>query len=144
MNNDLNIHLKKHPPTYMVPNRFEKLAEMPLTPSGKASQGFARTCHLIRRAGADHVQKWGSTYFAIAARRSRLWPAGVVMIGGVLSFLERRQVCPLQRRRVDHGLPDQRASPQLYQTRRGRLPDKQRTQKPAPVAIPSWQYRSAT
>lgn len=34
----LKNHLKKHLPDYMIPNRFEKLAEMPLTPSGKADR----------------------------------------------------------------------------------------------------------
>jgi acyl-CoA synthetase (AMP-forming)/AMP-acid ligase II len=34
----LKAHLKRHLPDYMIPNRFEKLAEMPLTPSGKADR----------------------------------------------------------------------------------------------------------
>jgi len=34
----LKHHLKKHLPEYMIPNRFEKIAEMPLTPSGKADR----------------------------------------------------------------------------------------------------------
>src|SRR6266550_7496552 len=34
----LNHYLKKHLPDYMIPNRFEKLDEMPLTPSGKADR----------------------------------------------------------------------------------------------------------
>jgi len=34
----LKQHLKKHLPDYMIPNRFEKIAEMPLTPSGKADR----------------------------------------------------------------------------------------------------------
>jgi len=34
----LKTHLKKHLPDYMIPNRFEKIAEMPLTPSGKADR----------------------------------------------------------------------------------------------------------
>jgi non-ribosomal peptide synthetase component F len=34
----LKNHLKKHLPDYMIPNRFEKIAEMPLTPSGKADR----------------------------------------------------------------------------------------------------------
>jgi surfactin family lipopeptide synthetase A len=34
----LKSHLKKHLPDYMIPNRFEKLTEMPLTPSGKADR----------------------------------------------------------------------------------------------------------
>jgi non-ribosomal peptide synthetase component E (peptide arylation enzyme) len=34
----LKRHLKKHLPDYMIPNRFEKLTEMPLTPSGKADR----------------------------------------------------------------------------------------------------------
>jgi amino acid adenylation domain-containing protein len=44
---DLNLdglksHLKKHLPDSMIPNRFEKLAEMPLTPSGKADRKALR------------------------------------------------------------------------------------------------------
>jgi non-ribosomal peptide synthetase component F len=35
---DLKRYLKQHLPDYMVPNRFEKLDEMPLTPSGKADR----------------------------------------------------------------------------------------------------------
>ena len=38
----LKFHLKKHLPDYMIPNRFEKLAEMPLTPSGKADRKALR------------------------------------------------------------------------------------------------------
>jgi amino acid adenylation domain-containing protein len=38
----LKHHLKKHLPDYMIPNRFEKLAEMPLTPSGKADRKALR------------------------------------------------------------------------------------------------------
>ena len=34
----LKQHLKKHLPDYMIPNRFEKIDEMPLTPSGKADR----------------------------------------------------------------------------------------------------------
>ena len=34
----LKNHLKKHLPDYMIPNRFEKIAEMPLTPSGKVDR----------------------------------------------------------------------------------------------------------
>ena len=34
----LKHHLKSHLPDYMIPNRFEKMAEMPLTPSGKADR----------------------------------------------------------------------------------------------------------
>jgi acyl-coenzyme A synthetase/AMP-(fatty) acid ligase len=34
----LKRHLKKHLPDYMIPNRFEKMSEMPLTPSGKADR----------------------------------------------------------------------------------------------------------
>jgi len=34
----LKNHLKKHLPDYMIPNRFEKIDEMPLTPSGKADR----------------------------------------------------------------------------------------------------------
>jgi non-ribosomal peptide synthetase component F len=34
----LKNHLKKHLPDYMIPNRFEKISEMPLTPSGKADR----------------------------------------------------------------------------------------------------------
>jgi D-alanine--poly(phosphoribitol) ligase subunit 1 len=34
----LKQHLKKHLPDYMIPNRFEKIGEMPLTPSGKADR----------------------------------------------------------------------------------------------------------
>ena len=34
----LKHHLKQHLPDYMIPNRFEKIAEMPLTPSGKADR----------------------------------------------------------------------------------------------------------
>ncbi len=34
----LKQHLKKQLPDYMIPNRFEKIAEMPLTPSGKADR----------------------------------------------------------------------------------------------------------
>lgn len=34
----LKSHLKKHLPDYMIPNRFERIAEMPLTPSGKADR----------------------------------------------------------------------------------------------------------
>jgi tyrocidine synthetase-3 len=35
---DVKAHLKRHLPDYMVPNHFEKIAEMPLTPSGKADR----------------------------------------------------------------------------------------------------------
>jgi amino acid adenylation domain-containing protein len=34
----LKHHLKKYLPDYMIPNHFEKIAEMPLTPSGKADR----------------------------------------------------------------------------------------------------------
>ena len=34
----LKRYLKKHLPDYMIPNRFEKIDEMPLTPSGKADR----------------------------------------------------------------------------------------------------------
>jgi len=34
----LKQYLKKHLPDYMIPNRFEKIAEVPLTPSGKADR----------------------------------------------------------------------------------------------------------
>ncbi len=34
----LKDHLKKHLPDYMIPNRFKKIDEMPLTPSGKADR----------------------------------------------------------------------------------------------------------
>lgn len=34
----LKHYLKKHLPDYMIPNRFEKLEQMPLTPSGKADR----------------------------------------------------------------------------------------------------------
>jgi amino acid adenylation domain-containing protein len=34
----LKDYLKKHLPDYMIPNRFEKIDEMPLTPSGKADR----------------------------------------------------------------------------------------------------------
>src|SRR5256886_545424 len=34
----LKHYLKKHLPDYMIPNRFEKIDEMPLTPSGKADR----------------------------------------------------------------------------------------------------------
>ena len=34
----LRRHLKKYLPDYMIPNRFEKIDEMPLTPSGKADR----------------------------------------------------------------------------------------------------------
>jgi len=34
----LKHFLKKHLPDYMIPNRFEKIDEMPLTPSGKADR----------------------------------------------------------------------------------------------------------
>jgi len=34
----LKQHLKKRLPDYMIPNRFEKIAEMPLTPSGKTDR----------------------------------------------------------------------------------------------------------
>ena len=35
---DLKRHLRKRLPDYMIPNRFEKIAEIPLTPSGKADR----------------------------------------------------------------------------------------------------------
>jgi len=35
---DLKHYLKKRLPDYMIPHRFEKIAEMPLTPSGKANR----------------------------------------------------------------------------------------------------------
>ena len=35
---DLKRYLKRHLPDYMIPNRFEKLEQMPLTPSGKADR----------------------------------------------------------------------------------------------------------
>jgi D-alanine--poly(phosphoribitol) ligase subunit 1 len=34
----LRLYLKKHLPDYMVPNRFEKIEQIPLTPSGKADR----------------------------------------------------------------------------------------------------------
>ncbi len=34
----LKEYLKKHLPDYMIPNRFEKIGQMPLTPSGKADR----------------------------------------------------------------------------------------------------------
>ena len=34
----LKNHLKKHLPDYMIPHRFEKIAEMPLTPNGKVDR----------------------------------------------------------------------------------------------------------
>jgi non-ribosomal peptide synthetase component F len=34
----LKAHLKKHLPDYMIPNRFERLSAIPLTPSGKADR----------------------------------------------------------------------------------------------------------
>ena len=34
----LRQYLKKHLPDYMIPNRFEKIDEIPLTPSGKANR----------------------------------------------------------------------------------------------------------
>jgi acyl-coenzyme A synthetase/AMP-(fatty) acid ligase len=34
----LKHYLKKHLPAYMIPNHFEKIDEMPLTPSGKADR----------------------------------------------------------------------------------------------------------
>ena len=34
----LKRHLKKYLPDYMIPNHFEKIGEMPLTPSGKADR----------------------------------------------------------------------------------------------------------
>ena len=34
----LKRYVKKHLPDYMIPNRFEKIDEMPLTPSGKADR----------------------------------------------------------------------------------------------------------
>jgi amino acid adenylation domain-containing protein len=34
----LKEYLKKHLPDYMIPNRFEKIDEIPLTPSGKADR----------------------------------------------------------------------------------------------------------
>src|SRR5256714_9346729 len=34
----LKHYLKKHLPDYMIPNRFEKIDEIPLTPSGKADR----------------------------------------------------------------------------------------------------------
>ena len=34
----LKAYLKNHLPDYMIPNRFEKIAEIPLTPSGKADR----------------------------------------------------------------------------------------------------------
>ena len=34
----LKAHLKKHLPDYMVPNHFERIAAMPLTPTGKADR----------------------------------------------------------------------------------------------------------
>jgi non-ribosomal peptide synthetase component E (peptide arylation enzyme) len=34
----LKHYLKKHLPDYMVPNRFERIDEMPLTASGKADR----------------------------------------------------------------------------------------------------------
>jgi len=35
---DLKRHLKEHLPDYMIPNRFEKIDAIPLTPSGKADR----------------------------------------------------------------------------------------------------------
>lgn len=34
----LTKHLAEHLPSYMIPNRFERLSELPLTPSGKADR----------------------------------------------------------------------------------------------------------
>ena len=34
----LKAHLKAHLPDYMIPNHFEPLVEIPLTPSGKADR----------------------------------------------------------------------------------------------------------
>jgi len=34
----LKGYLKKHLPDYMIPNHFERIDEMPLTPSGKADR----------------------------------------------------------------------------------------------------------
>ncbi len=34
----LTTYLKVHLPDYMIPNRFETIAEIPLTPSGKADR----------------------------------------------------------------------------------------------------------
>jgi len=34
----LKEHLKVHLPDYMIPNRFEAIPEIPLTPSGKADR----------------------------------------------------------------------------------------------------------
>jgi acyl-CoA synthetase (AMP-forming)/AMP-acid ligase II len=34
----LKHYLKRRLPDYMIPNRFEKIDEMPLTPSGKADR----------------------------------------------------------------------------------------------------------
>ena len=34
----LKRYLKKHLPDYMIPSRFEKIAHMPVTPSGKADR----------------------------------------------------------------------------------------------------------
>ena len=34
----LKQYLKQHLPDYMIPNRFERIDEIPLTPSGKADR----------------------------------------------------------------------------------------------------------
>ena len=34
----LKDYLKKHLPDYMIPNRFQKIDEMPRTPSGKVDR----------------------------------------------------------------------------------------------------------
>ena len=34
----LKQHLKRHLPDYMIPHRFERIAQIPTTPSGKADR----------------------------------------------------------------------------------------------------------
>jgi len=41
----LKAYLRKRLPEYMVPHRFERIAEMPLTSSGKADRKALRAVH---------------------------------------------------------------------------------------------------